>query len=154
MQGGRKVSSVHKAKHKQPLRIFLSHSSSDSFYATKLREILLRRPEVSVFSTEMLSAGEDWKSKLKDELFKCDIFSILLSPNSVDSKWVLQELGAAWALEKPIVPIVTSPALFSKIPVALSHAHAIDIKDIDKPGVIDRLLENYEGDVAASGNGG
>ena len=42
---------------------------------------------------------------------KCDIFLVLLSPDSVNSEWILPEIGAAWALNKLIVPIVTQTGL-------------------------------------------
>jgi len=145
---------THSVKSKSPLRIFLSYAASDRIDANKLRDLLSRRPNVRVFTTEMLSAGEDWKSKLKDELSKCDVFWVLLSPNSVDSKWVLQELGAAWAIEKPIIPVVTHPELISKIPVALSRHQFINVKDIDKPEIINRVLAPYEDDLATLDNGG
>ncbi len=135
---------TQKAKRKQPLRIFISYAKADQVHAHKLRSLLSRRPNVRIFATEMLSAGEDWRSKLIDELSKCDIFLVLLSPNSVDSPWVLQELGAAWGLDKPIIPIVTHPEVFSKIPVSLSHLQFVEIKDLEKPETINHMLERYE----------
>ncbi len=140
---------TQKAKRKQALRIFISYAIADREHARKLRGLLSQRPNVRIFTPEMLSAGEDWESKLKDELSKCDIFLVLLSPNSADSPWVLQELGAAWALGKPIVPIVTHPEVFSKIPVALSHLEFVEIKDLEKPEIINHILERYE-EVATS----
>jgi hypothetical protein len=145
---------TQRKKGNQPLRIFLSYASSDRIYADRLQELLSRRPNVRVFTDEMLSAGEDWKSKLKDELASCDIFSVLLSPNSVDSKWVLQELGAAWAIEKPIMPIFTQPGLFSQFPVALNQDQFIDIKDTEKPELLNQILQRYEKNLATSDNGG
>ena len=95
-----------KEKGKSASRIFLSYVRADRTYALKLRSLLSQRPNLSIFTTETLSAGEDWESKLKDELSQSDIFIVLLSSNSVDSKWVLHELGAAWALNKPIIPVI------------------------------------------------
>lgn len=144
---------TQKEKRKQALRIFLSYATADRVYAHKLQSLLSQRPNVRIFTTETLSAGEDWQSRLKDELSQCDVFLVLLSPNSVDSKWVLHELGAAWAIDKPIVPIVTHPEVFSKIPVMLSQTQFVEIKDLEKPEVINQILERYE-EAASSHNRG
>lgn len=142
---------TQKEERKQVLRIFLSYDAADRAYGHKLRSLLSQRPHVRIFTTDMLSAGEDWQSKLKDELSKCDIFLVLLSPNSVSSKWVLHELGAAWAMEKPIISIVTHPEIFSKIPVPLSQIQFVEIEDLEKPEIINQILEHYE-EVATSHN--
>ncbi len=135
---------IHKEKKQDTLNIFLSYTTEDSSYAHKLERLLSQRSNVRIFTTEMLSAGEDWQSKLKDELSNCDIFVVMLSPNSVNSKWVLQELGAAWALNKPIVVSGTNIELLSKIPVDLDQSNFIDIKELDKPEILDQILESYE----------
>ena len=77
---------------KAQVRIFLSYATADKEYAHRLRSLLSKRPNLRVFTTETLSAGEDWESKLKDELSQSDVFIVVLSSNSVDSKWVLHEL--------------------------------------------------------------
>lgn len=138
-------------KRKQVLRIFLSYAVTDSVYAHKLRVLLSQRPNLHIFTTEMLSAGEDWESKLKDEISQCDIFVVVLSPNSVNSKWVLHELGAAWAINKLIIPVVTHPEVFSKIPVTLSKVKLVETSELEKPEVINQILEHYE-EVATSHN--
>jgi nucleoside 2-deoxyribosyltransferase len=147
------MNTTQKERGKQVLRIFLSYTAVDRMYANKLRSLLSQRPNLRIFTTETLSAGEDWESKLKDELSQCDIFIVLLSSNSVDSEWVLHELGAAWALNKPIIPIVTHPEVFSKIPLTLRGIKFAEIKDLEKPEVISQILEHYE-EVATSHNSG
>jgi len=138
------MNTSRKRKGKPASRIFLSYVGADRAYARKLRSLLSQRPNLRIFTTETLSAGEDWESKLKDELSQSDIFIVLLSSNSIDSKWVLHELGAAWALNKPIIPVAIHPEVFSRIPVALRELQLVEIKDLENPEVIDRILEGYE----------
>jgi hypothetical protein len=135
---------TQKEKRKRVLRIFLSYAVADRVYAHKLRGLLSQRPNLHIFTTETLSAGEDWESKLKDEISQCDIFVVVLSPNSVNSKWVLHELGAAWAINKPIIPVVTHPEVFSRIPVTLSKVQLVETNELEKPEVINQILEHYE----------
>jgi hypothetical protein len=75
---------------------------------------------------------------------------VVLSSNSVDSKWVLHELGAAWALDKPIISVVTHPEVFSKIPVDLREVQSVEVEYLEShPEVIKQILERYE-EVASS----
>ena len=147
------MSTVQKERGKRTLRIFLSYTAADRAQAHKLRSLLSQPPKSRIFTTEMLSAGEDWESKLRDELSQCDIFVVLLSPDSVHSEWVLQELGAAWALNKPIIPVVTHPELFSEIPLELRGVQSVEIKDLEKPEVINQILEHYKEKIASHSNG-
>jgi hypothetical protein len=135
---------IPKGKRSQTLRVFLSYAAADRAYAHQVRSLLSQRPDVYVFTTETLSAGENWQAKLKDELSRCDLFVVLFSPNSLESKWVLHELGAAWAIGKPIIPIVTHPEVSAQIPVALSQEQLVEMKDLGKPEVMNRILERYE----------
>jgi hypothetical protein len=126
------------------LRIFLSYAEADRESARKLQRLLARRLNLRVFTTDMLSAGENWRTKLRRELTQCNIFMVVLSPDAMDSNWVLQELGGAWALEKPIVPVVSQPEILSRVPVPVDEESLIEIKDLDKPDVINHILERYE----------
>lgn len=132
-----------KSRQSSPLNIFLSYAKSDASYGSTLQRLLFHRPNVRIFAPEMLSAGEDWQAKLKEELSKCDIFLLILTPNSFDSKWVLQELGAAWALNKPIIVIGTNIQLLSKIPVDLSQNRFVLIDELENPEILDQILEHF-----------
>ena len=133
---------MEKKESEPVLRIFLSYAISDRVYAHKLQKILSKHPNVRIFTPEMLSAGEKWLSKLEDELTKSDIFLVLLSPDSADSNWLLHEIGAAWVLRKPIIPIVTHPE--TKIPLLLSAHTWIKFEELEKPEVINQILEPYK----------
>jgi len=112
----------------QPLRIFLSYTMADKGYALKLRHLLSKQPNFHIFTPEVLSAGEDWESKLKGELSKCNIIVVLLSSNSITSGWVLSELGAAWVLNKPIIPVTTHSELLSQIPMNFRKFQSVEFK--------------------------
>jgi len=138
------MSEAQKARNRDALRVFLSYAAADKPYADKVRSVFSRRASLRIFTTESLSAGEDWASRLKDELSQCQLFVVVLSPSSVDSNWILHELGAAWGLNKPIIPVVTDPEVISKIPLALRGIKFVQIKELEKPEVITQLLERYQ----------
>lgn len=132
-------------KNKQTLqKIFLSYSKTDAIYARDIRNILLQKSNINIFSNEMLSAGEDWETKLKDELKRCDFFVVILSPKSINSNWILHELGAAWALGKQIIPIVTHRELMKQMPLLLRDMNALTINDLKDPNKVKQMLNEVE----------
>ena len=85
-------------------QIFLSYSHRDSQIATELAS----RPGDAGFRCFLaerdISATQQWEPRVRDELRAAQCVLILLTPRSRDSAWVAIETGAAWALEKDIVP--------------------------------------------------
>lgn len=141
-------------RHKRPVRVFLSHSYADLVLARKIRNVLAQHLSLSVFLHEDLSAGEDWQSKLRKELEGADVFVALLTPYSVADNWVLSETGAAWALEKPIIPIVTRRDVLNNLPMALDPQMTLELKedqrDLDKPGIAGKFVQAFENTLALS----
>ena len=142
-------------KGEPTLRVFLSYEQSDRPYADRLRHLLSQAQGIGhrIFTTDSLSAGEDWSNKLREEIAGSDVFLVLLSPSSARSKWVLQELGAAWALNKPIIPVLTHPELSVKPPVELSDARIVSLESLESPETVRELLEPYEQRILTAHNG-
>ncbi|MFL6332405.1 MAG: toll/interleukin-1 receptor domain-containing protein [Pyrinomonadaceae bacterium] len=128
---------------KTPIRVFFSFDSRDREIATELRKAMLRHPNVQLFTRDGLSAGEDWSSKLKNELYACDVFAVLLTENAIDSPWVLQELGAVWGLSKPIYAFYSDPWVSAKIPVPLGEQQLIPIWPFEESKTVASFLERY-----------
>jgi len=147
------MSAIQNAVTKQRVRIFLSYSLTDKGYVSRLRNLLSKRRDSHVFSPEFLSAGEDFASRIKDEIARCDIFVVLLSSDSINSKWVLSELGAAWALNKLIIPVFTQSDVVPKIPLDLSNVQSVGIEYLeDHPEVIDEAFDRHRDKQLASYN--
>ena len=74
-------------------RIFISYGSQDEKLAvkffTKLKK-LGHQPYLSIASNHW---GDDWPKRLDKELNECDFFLVLLSEESVKSRWVRQEIS-------------------------------------------------------------
>jgi len=124
--------------------VFVSHSNVDMVFARKLRNLLSQRVNAQVFTTEDLSAGERWETKLRNELAATDVLVALLTPNSVHSSWVLHEIGAAWALEKPIIPVVTRRDVLNNMPVSLEGANVIELADVESADSSDKFVDAFE----------
>jgi len=138
------MSIVKERERRKILHVFLSYAKADEEYANKVENIL-ENYNLRIFTMKMLNAGEDWLNNLRDEISQSDLFIVILSPNSFKSEWVLSELGAAWALEKIIIPIYTKPEMLSKSPINLSNSESIDINYLEEhPEVLDRIIEKYK----------
>lgn len=138
------MSASTQSETRRRIRVFVSHSNLDFVFARKLRNLVSHQTNAQVFSTDELSAGENWEAKLRGELASADVVLVLLTPNSVDSSWVLHEIGAAWALEKPIIPVITRRDVLNKIPVPLGDTKAIELTDIDSAENKARFVGAFE----------
>jgi hypothetical protein len=117
-------------------------------YADELLSYLSAQPKLDISTMNNISAGEKWRSKIKSALNASDVFMVLLSPTSVKSAWVLFELGLAWGLGMPIIPVATHPEVISKVPVELNNVQVIDLGKLKNPEVINRIMKHYEKRVA------
>lgn len=135
---------MSKEKERQTLRIFVCHSVEDKEDAKQLiKHLLVSFSNVHIFTADGLSAGQNWQSIVKREISRSDVFVVLLSPTSLASSLVLSELGAAWGLGKPIIPVITEPGIISRLPMTLSNSQVLNLEDIKNPGTINQLIERY-----------
>ena len=122
-------------------RVFLSYAREDRVYAERLRRILAHSTGASIFTNEMLSAAEPWQERLLDELRQADVFIVIGSPRSSGSTSVLQELGAAWAMDKPIVVVTAERGATWRPPVESRMIEQVSLPDLEEPGVVQSLLD-------------
>lgn len=138
-----------RSKREQTIRVYLSHSAADMVVARKLRNLLLTYANARVFLADDLSAGEDWETRMRAELADADVVVALLTPNAVNSNWVLHEIGAAWALKKSIIPVVTRRDVLNALPLSLQTAKVLELDDVDSPKVGGELVEAVESTLAS-----
>jgi hypothetical protein len=123
--------------------VFISHVTADNALAHRVRDLLRSSLDAKVFTSEDLSAGENWEAQLRKQLSASDYVVALVSPKSVHSTYVLQDLGAAWALRKPIISVATRPDVVSTLPVPASEYQLIELKNIDDPDYADDLARQF-----------
>ena len=92
--------------------VFICHSSKDKKrYVTEFATRLIERGIEAWFDKWEMKIGDSLVNKIFEEGIKnCDKFIIILSKNSIDSKWVKEELdaGVVEKIEKrtTIMPII------------------------------------------------
>lgn len=84
--------------------IFISYANEDHELAEEFAELLTELKIKTFVANIDILPGTDWYNKLRDEIHKADELLLIVSPKSVNSSWVMIEIGAAWALGKRITP--------------------------------------------------
>lgn len=85
--------------------IFISYSHRDSNYAHRLAEALENK-NCNVWIDDRIDYGTHWPRVLQDELDKCRVFIVIMSPNSYQSDWVQSELSRAKRKKKIIFTLL------------------------------------------------
>jgi hypothetical protein len=95
------------------LLVLISHSSIDSALAAALINLLrsglgLLASQIRCSSVDgyRLPAGVNTDAQLRDEIKRVKVLIGLLTPNSLSSTYVLFELGARWANESFMIPLL------------------------------------------------
>ena len=109
------------------IKVFVSHSHNDTAVADHLRRLLRALPDVSVFSADDLNVGQSWREQLRKAIVESHVFLLVATPSAIASPSVLQELGAAWALDKQMIWAQTSKETPVRLPVELQHGRIINL---------------------------
>jgi len=118
------------------LVLFISHSSRDSSVATalvRLVERALKLPAKSIRCTSIpgyrLPVGADTDEQLRREIFVARAFIGLLTPSSVDSAYVLFELGARWGAKRHLAPVFANGVDATLLRGPISGLNALSLSD-------------------------
>ncbi len=131
------------------LRIFISHSYADAELAKRLIHFIeagLECPHGTIRCTSVqgykLDGGDDGPDVLRANLKECPVVLGLLTKSSLESAYVLMELGAAWAFDKHAIPLLAPGIPFSKLPGPFKDIHALKLDDLaDVAGLIATLAK-------------
>lgn len=114
-----------------PSEIFLSHSSLDQRFVTRLAEMLRRHGVPVWYSRTNILGAQQWHDEIGAALRRCDWFLIVLSANSVESMWVKRELLFALQqkrFEGQIVPLLYQPCDLERFSWVLSSFQQVDFR--------------------------
>lgn len=152
------------------VKIFISHSSADRELAALLVDLLrssLNLPAETIRCTSVeghrLAGGAETDSALRKDIRECEAFIGLISATSIESAYVLFELGARWGAERHLLPLLapTANAEILRGPLsgvnALRSSSAADLHQMvdevaavlkissDKPAAYQRHIEQILG---------
>ena len=112
------------------MKVFLSYASPDASVAKALvRDLTDAGLDVWDPDTGILP-GENWASKIGEAIEKSDIVLVLLSPDSLESRWIRGEIDYVLGTPKfrnRLLPVVVRPT--NKIPWILQRLPLVHLED-------------------------
>jgi len=133
------MSPPKKKKYMEKLKkkIFISHSSIDKTIISDFVEQVLilglgiNQDEIAYTSEEPLGVipGEDIKKYIKDNIVNASIVLIMISPNYKHSEICLNEMGAAWALDKKCISVLLPGVDFDQLGWLTSMEKAVKMTE-------------------------
>lgn len=126
---------------KPAFNAFISHSREDRPLVERIVRGLTFGGRVRVLTDRsMLYAGDQWRTELRRALETTDVFIVIGSPASARSDFVLQELGGAWALGKPIVIVTPEGEVEWAPPIEPSAYTRVPLTGLEQPAFAESLL--------------
>jgi len=109
--------------------VFLSYASPDAGVASEIRDSLLGKGIKCFMSEKDIKSGVLWEKKIRDAIKGARLAIVLLTPESLHSKWVMCEAGAFWVLEKPLIPALMNVKK-DDLPEPIGKHQAVSIETI------------------------
>lgn len=125
------------------MHIFISYAKVDTQpLALRIRDALRAVNGLTAWMDESLESGQDWAVQIQDEIDRCDLMLVLMSPDvnraTEPRSFVLREIHYAQDNRKTILPILAQK---TKIPVQLAGIQFVDLTQNQADG-IEGLVEN------------
>src|SRR5512138_2927433 len=86
--------------------IFISYSRRDQEFVTRLASDLNAHVAGVWFDQSSIQAGEKWHDEIMEGIRDCKAFILVLSPDSMESRYVREEVNKALELGKTIFPVI------------------------------------------------
>jgi adenine/guanine phosphoribosyltransferase-like PRPP-binding protein len=132
----------------RPLSVFISHSSRDKVLAAEIALLIqhalgLQSDDIRCTSAPgyRLPAGVDVDDIIRGEVAGARALVGLLTPASLESKYVFFELGARWGARLSVIPLMAHGVSYSDIPDPLRRINALKATD---SGNLQELLGDLE----------
>lgn len=140
------------AKSDQP-KLFISHASADKAIITTFVKKILDlglglTPSDIAYTSEETYGVEPGESIVKyiNENIKCaKVVLIMISPNYKKSEVCLNEMGAAWALQKKCISVVLPGSDFAELGWISSLEKAVTMSEKDKLVSLCKVIANRVG---------
>jgi hypothetical protein len=114
-------------------KIFICYSRQDSAFAEKLVGDLRSRNVDLFFDQQDIMPGDAWDTTVENALDSSPWLLVILSPDSVASENVMDEVGQALSSKKKVIPIMYRPC---KV-----HYRIARLQRVDFTGSYDRAID-------------
>ncbi len=128
--------------------VFVSYASPDEelakFIGSQI-ESVLSTDRIDVF-VSTIDAGEKWFPTIQEALDRCEALVVLITPASIDRRWVWFEIGYVWAktrdVKRHIYPLALSRAQEIPHPLSEHQGKFLDSKR-DIENFFEQLCEQF-----------
>ena len=93
-------------KNTMTKEIFISYSRRDQEFVTRLASDLDAQVAGVWFDQSSIQLGEKWHDEIMEGIRDCKAFILVLSPDSMESRYVREEVNKALELGKTIFPVI------------------------------------------------
>lgn len=120
------------SEHARPVvKIFLSYASPDRTLVEPIRYALAQQRHDIFFDREDLQPGEEFDSRIRREIERCELFLCFITPNTVDAgSYTLSELAIAQRVwphpAGHVLPVVLAPVPIEQIPAYLKSVTLLE----------------------------
>lgn len=130
--------------------VFVSHVHEDARLAAEIRrwvdEALLGAVEFFISSDDAsLPPGSDWPTMLKKSLADASIALLIISPASIERRWIYFEAGAAYLRGIPVVPICVNGVTLASLQPPLMFFQALELPNQESERRLVRLIAEHTG---------
>lgn len=134
-------------------KIFISHASKDkdiiSPFVDKILTLGCKIDEKDIYCTSIdglgIKTGDDFREHIKRSLQLSDFVFLMVSQSYKQSEVCLNEMGAAWALEKRVIPIIIDEINFNEMGLLYQVKQGMKIKDDARLDELHEELREYYG---------
>jgi hypothetical protein len=105
--------------------VFISYSRKDTGFATRLVNELKENDIEDWFYQRDIPAGKRWDNKIEQAIKNCTHLLVILSPDSVASENVKDEIGFALGEKKTIIPVMHRDC---EVPMRIDRIQRIDFR--------------------------
>lgn len=124
-----------------PPKVYISYSHDDRGFVENLAEDLIRRRILVWWDEWEIGVGDSLIAKIESGISSSSYLAIVLSPNSVSSQWVREELNAGLIRQLRERRVFVLPILIEdcEIPVFLQDKRYADFREDYTSGLVDLL---------------
>ncbi len=139
------------------MNVFISYSLMDREFVDRLAKHLESAGMRAFFASRDINAGDSIPGEINKALETCDRFVLVLSPNSVQSRWVQLEIDAIITMElreerSLLIPVLVAHCNIPRIIAAKKYANFTASFEAGMAEMLHALgVEKAEGDVHAMG---
>jgi isopentenyl diphosphate isomerase/L-lactate dehydrogenase-like FMN-dependent dehydrogenase len=125
-----KIKKNIKSRQRQAYSVFLSYSSKDRFIAETIIDKLEAIGVQTWADTKSMEGGGITIREIIAAIDACNEVIVLVSPNSIESQWVLFEIGVARGKDKRTTPVLCNIDPNDMAP--MKDVVAIDLNKFDQ----------------------